>query len=840
MDQKQFKVVIVGGGIAGLTLALMLERNGIDFVVLEAYGSIAPQVGASFGVLPNGFRILDQLGCYESVLKMAEYPVDKFHFRDSQGQPFWTFDNFDETSIGRHGYPVVFLDRRMLIEVLYEKIQDKSKVITSERVHSIENGTSSVTVTTTTGQTYIGNIVVGADGIHSKVRQEMWKAAEKIDPTWIDPTEESGMKIKPEALWKYWLTLVKALPATYACIFGISKGVKGIEKGTMNSVFNEHYSYLVPSGPGDLTYWFLVRNMGKTYYGADIPRFTKEEEETFAMEHLDDQITPTLQFSALYKSKIASAYSSLPEYVYKRWHFQRTMTIGDASHKFEPLTGQGGNNAMETAASLTNHLVAALRNCQSGTLSSADITKVFENVQQQREKRAWGLVKASHARQRLDCLETPFMKFMARYVLPRFPKSVVLSKWIDTYSPAVSLDMLPLPHRPREIAYFDERFRVPSSRGVVTILLYVAYFLLAWLGYRQLSTAIRENGTMGLVRQAIQNHSVLLPGGVEAPLRQVYTGLGPVDLILKILVTIFLPAVSNFSTPEQPLQVLYFLASMMPIIAIWTVEGFRPRNKWTLLATPTLWAVLYQLRGIGLIAPLYFASSTYISSGIQYFSPSTRTLPQSTARAILPALVLGFVVPTIMLFFPLADALNTRQVFIVLWQPAPVYVVILTQIFSRIITLIGSDTPAKADSAAESNYNRDIPHLQTLYAVAGCVSACFHVAMLLSWAALGTDFITKAFIPSDAFAQVSTLADGVFVFFQNDFLLVAAATLLWCLASVWDLYRLGVCNVSWQMALTGLITGSVVIGPGATVAAVWYWREEVMSRTSFLRHGPGL
>ena len=84
----------------------------------------------------------------------------------------------------------------MLIEILYKKIQDKSKVITSQRVQSIENGTSSVTVTTTTGQTYTGNIVVGSDGIHSKVRQEMWKAAEKIDPTWIDPTEESSMKIR--------------------------------------------------------------------------------------------------------------------------------------------------------------------------------------------------------------------------------------------------------------------------------------------------------------------------------------------------------------------------------------------------------------------------------------------------------------------------------------------------------------------------------------------------------------------------------------------------------------------------------------------------------------------
>lgn len=88
----------------------------------------------------------------------------------------------------------------MLVEVLYENIQDKSKVITSQRVQSIEDGTSSVTVTTTSGETYTGSIVVGADGIHSKVRQEMWKAAEKIDPTWIDPTEESGIKLNPKVL----------------------------------------------------------------------------------------------------------------------------------------------------------------------------------------------------------------------------------------------------------------------------------------------------------------------------------------------------------------------------------------------------------------------------------------------------------------------------------------------------------------------------------------------------------------------------------------------------------------------------------------------------------------
>lgn len=70
--RPNFRVVIVGGSIAGLTLAHCLLRNNIDFVVLESHGNIAPQVGASIGILPNGARILDQLGMYDDVLKVVE------------------------------------------------------------------------------------------------------------------------------------------------------------------------------------------------------------------------------------------------------------------------------------------------------------------------------------------------------------------------------------------------------------------------------------------------------------------------------------------------------------------------------------------------------------------------------------------------------------------------------------------------------------------------------------------------------------------------------------------------------------------------------------------------
>lgn len=67
MSVDNFKVIIAGGGIAGLTLAIMLERFDIDYVILEAYSKIAPPVGASVGLFPNGLRILDQLGCYDEI-----------------------------------------------------------------------------------------------------------------------------------------------------------------------------------------------------------------------------------------------------------------------------------------------------------------------------------------------------------------------------------------------------------------------------------------------------------------------------------------------------------------------------------------------------------------------------------------------------------------------------------------------------------------------------------------------------------------------------------------------------------------------------------------------------
>lgn len=85
MNKPQQTVLIVGGSVAGLTLANMLEKFGVHYIVLEAHDEIAPQVGASIGLLSNGLRILDQLGCADQVMSLIDRPIGDSYLRNPDG-----------------------------------------------------------------------------------------------------------------------------------------------------------------------------------------------------------------------------------------------------------------------------------------------------------------------------------------------------------------------------------------------------------------------------------------------------------------------------------------------------------------------------------------------------------------------------------------------------------------------------------------------------------------------------------------------------------------------------------------------------------------------------------
>lgn len=85
--KRPFRIIVVGGGVAGLTLANMFEKFGIDYVLLEAYDAIVAPTGAAIGLMPNGSFIMDQLGCYEAIeIAAQDGELEDSHIRDSNGK----------------------------------------------------------------------------------------------------------------------------------------------------------------------------------------------------------------------------------------------------------------------------------------------------------------------------------------------------------------------------------------------------------------------------------------------------------------------------------------------------------------------------------------------------------------------------------------------------------------------------------------------------------------------------------------------------------------------------------------------------------------------------------
>lgn len=97
------------------------------------------------------------------------------------------------------GYASLWLDRQMLLKILYDNLKHQDRVLTNKRVVHVDMSPTGVLVTTEDGSTYSGDILVGGDGVHSKVRQEMWRIA-SLDASSADafPPEEKLSKCSKE------------------------------------------------------------------------------------------------------------------------------------------------------------------------------------------------------------------------------------------------------------------------------------------------------------------------------------------------------------------------------------------------------------------------------------------------------------------------------------------------------------------------------------------------------------------------------------------------------------------------------------------------------------------
>jgi 2-polyprenyl-6-methoxyphenol hydroxylase-like FAD-dependent oxidoreductase len=162
------QVLIAGGGVGGLTLALSLHERGIPCTVFEAAEQIRP-LGVGINTLPHAIRELAALGLLPALDAVA-VRTRELRYLNRFGQEIWVEPR--GTWAG-HDVPQFSIHRGHLHEVLWNAARDRlgpAALVAGARLTGIEQDATGVTARFADGRMARGDVLVGADGIHSVLR----------------------------------------------------------------------------------------------------------------------------------------------------------------------------------------------------------------------------------------------------------------------------------------------------------------------------------------------------------------------------------------------------------------------------------------------------------------------------------------------------------------------------------------------------------------------------------------------------------------------------------------------------------------------------------------------
>lgn len=227
--------------------------------------------------------------------------------------------------------------------------------------------------------------------------------------------------------------------------------------------------------------------------------------------------------------------------------------------------------------------------------------------------------------------------------------------------------------------------------------------------------------------------------------------------------------------------------------------------------------------------PVFYAAYTFISEPETYWWPLNREVPIAFSSSLLWANIVGYVVPTVLMFIPWSSPYAVQN-FEALWQASPMFVPLFCQILGYFRAPSSSDEPAKKG-------NRDFPdvaYLKNIYVVTGALGLLLHVFCAVKISASHDVSFDSVFWPNFS-PQPKPLGEGLRAIFMADFWGFYIATYIWLCMAVWDVKRVGRTRVNVVKASILIAIGHLLIGPGASMSAVWYWRENALAKQMFPR-----
>ncbi|WP_341941299.1 NAD(P)/FAD-dependent oxidoreductase [Microbacterium sp. LWH10-1.2] len=368
------KALIIGGGIAGPTLAVALRRIGMEAEVFEQLPPDADQRGSWINFQANGLDALRAVGL-ESWVAEIGYPVDTISFVNGRGR---SLGQMPMAFRRPDGLTSLMMPRARLFVALAEAARHHGiPVHHDKRLIDARDTGDGVIARFADGTEATGDILIGADGIHSTVRR-------LIDPTAPVPR--------------------------YVPVLNTGGYIPGFTVDAPPQDFRMQFGtrcfFAWMNTPDGGTLWFANPPMKDEPARGQLSGMSDGQWRTWLHELMDGDAGPSSAIIDAAPGPI-QGWATYDMPVVKRWHDgSRMAIIGDAAHATSPAAGQGASMSLEDAVILAQ----CLRDCP--TTASA-----FATFQSLRQTRVEKIVEIGH-RSSSDKAAGPVMRVLRDLILP--------------------------------------------------------------------------------------------------------------------------------------------------------------------------------------------------------------------------------------------------------------------------------------------------------------------------------------------------------------------------------------------------------------------------------------
>jgi 2-polyprenyl-6-methoxyphenol hydroxylase-like FAD-dependent oxidoreductase len=310
------RAIVVGAGIAGPVTAMALQRAGIESLVVEAHPPSDGEVGSYFTVSPNGLQALEVVGAL-SIAQGIGFPTRRNVMRNSAGHELGTLPLGAPLA---DGTPALTMKRsRFAMALADEAVRRGIRVDFGRRLGSIESEGGGVVARFEEGSTERGDLLIGADGVHSVVRRT------------IDPSAPGGRYVG--------LTNFGGIT-----VAGLVPGIE-LEPESWQFTFGRRAFFGAHRTPDGDVVWFV--NAPRAEIGREERATTSAETwQRWLAGLFAEDAGPAAALIRAGRLELAADNTYDLGHV-PVWHRDRMIVIGDAAHAPAPSSGQGASMAME-------------------------------------------------------------------------------------------------------------------------------------------------------------------------------------------------------------------------------------------------------------------------------------------------------------------------------------------------------------------------------------------------------------------------------------------------------------------------------------------------------------